>query len=422
MSTQTKRALMICCAKPDPNGTGLEQRTFQNYWCLSQLFDVDLVIQPRNELGVQRANSLPPDIRAVVLPLIDFPYYRVAASSGFGRTFARELFGLMRSDWPVYAAPKENQALSLLQRTLQGPHDIAFFMRLDTAWSLRHVERALGPTIKFMLDLDDLDSRFLLQYASFDSDDRGRELVAATKLRSARIGKVERRLLSAFDIVTFASDHDAAAARRISPAACIRALPNCVELRPEPLPLARPAGLNLLFVGAMGYAPNADAASFFCSEILPLIRRRAAEMPAALTIAGQNPPPNIGALHSPPDVVVTGWVESTIPYYENADICIMPIRIGSGTRFKALEALNFGRPIVSTSIGVEGLGLVPNVHYLRADSAEEFADACLRIARDPVLRDRLIANGRMRIREEFGRDAAFRRLKAALNEIGLSFD
>ncbi len=408
---------MICCTGPDANGTGLEQRTFQHYWCLSQLFSVDLVIQPRNQLGLERAAALTPEFGALILPRIDWPYYRIA-SAGFLATFARELFGLGRADWPVYSTPKAIEALSRLQRFLHTAYEVAFFMRLDTTWSALHFKRALGATAKFVLDLDDLDLRFLAQYARFELRDRGRELVLATKLRAARVANVERRLFDAFDVVTFASDRDAAAARKISHAACIKTLPNCVETTAEPLPLARASGLNLLFVGAMGYAANADAAAYLVKEILPLIQA-GAEMPTALTIVGQNPPPNIEALHAPPAIRVTGWVESTVAYYASADICVMPIRIGSGTRFKALEALNFGRPIVSTSLGVEGLGLVPEVHYLRGDNAEEFAGACLRLARDPGLRDRLIANGRERVEQEFGREAALGRWREALAQAGL---
>ena len=193
-----------------------------------------------------------------------------------------------------------------------------------------------------------------------------------------------------------------------------------MELREAPLPVASKSepGLNLLFVGSLGYVANSDAILYFAREILPLIRRET-DIPVRLTIAGQSPPAEVQALDNPPNTIVTGWVESVIPLYADADICILPIRIGSGTRFKALEALNLGRPIVSTALGVEGLGLVPETHYLRGDTPQEFAEACLRIARDKTLREALVTNGRLRFRDEFSRAAALRRLKTALGTIGL---
>lgn len=419
MSAAKAKALMICCTGPDPNGTGLEQRTFQHYWCLSQLFSVDLVIQPRNAAVLARANAAAAKFGAKVLPIIDQQHYRISPSA-FGATLMREILGLCRSDWPVYTKSKQAQALSALQERLDQTYRLVFCMRLDTAWYLSHLETQLPSTTKYVIDLDDLDSRFLRQYAQYDAAERGRELVAATKMRAARIENAERKIFKSFDTISFASEQDTKAARAIAPQARIVTLTNCLELRQVPLPVPSKVkpGLDLLFVGSLGYVANSDAILYFAREILPLIRRQA-DIPVRLTIAGQSPPADVQALDDPPNTIVTGWVESLIPLYAEADICILPIRIGSGTRFKALEALNLGRPIVSTTLGVEGLGLLPETHYLRGDTPQAFAEACIRIARDKALGDSLATNGRQRVRDEFSRAAALGRLKAALDAIGV---
>jgi glycosyltransferase involved in cell wall biosynthesis len=92
----------------------------------------------------------------------------------------------------------------------------------------------------------------------------------------------------------------------------------------------------------------------------------------------------------------------------------MPIRMGSGTRIKAIKALNLGRPIVSTTLGVEGLGLIPGRHILIADSAEDLAAACRRLLTDPVLRAELVSNGREKVRADLGYERALATLMKLL--------
>lgn len=148
---------------------------------------------------------------------------------------------------------------------------------------------------------------------------------------------------------------------------------------------------ELLFIGNMGYEPNVDAAIYFCHEVLPLIRREIAD--TRLWIVGINPATSVRRLEGN-GVFVTGGVPDVIPYYKRSKVCVVPLRAGSGTRLKVLEAMALARPVVSTSIGCEGLDLVGGEHILIADDSKLFAEQAVRLLKRNELRARIAAKAR----------------------------
>ena len=136
---------------------------------------------------------------------------------------------------------------------------------------------------------------------------------------------------------------------------------------------------KFLFIGSMNYSPNIDAVLYFCHEIFPYIRRMLGV--AEFWIVGNNPVPEVRRL-SGDSVYVTGRVEDILPYYAKTSICVVPLRAGSGIRGKILEAMALGRPVVSTSIGCEGIEIEDGKHLLIADSPLEFAKAAVRLVTD----------------------------------------
>src|SRR5581483_4659396 len=168
----------------------------------------------------------------------------------------------------------------------------------------------------------------------------------------------------------------------------------------------------LLFTGTMDYRPNADAALWLAREVLPLLRR---EAPAVrLFVVGHRPPAALVALGKcDRALAVTGSVPDLDPYWDAAAVYVLPMRTGGGVRFKAMEALALGLPLVSTSFGMQGLDAEPGRHYLRADRADEFAAAVLRLLSDADLRARLAPAGRALAEERFDwRHVAPRLLRA----------
>jgi glycosyltransferase involved in cell wall biosynthesis len=148
---------------------------------------------------------------------------------------------------------------------------------------------------------------------------------------------------------------------------------------------------SILFVGSMGYSPCADGAVYFCGQILPHIEQRIGKID--VWIVGANPPPAVIGLDRG-NVHVTGYVEDVLPYYRRTAVSIVPLRAGGGTRLKILESMALGRPVVSTSIGCEGLDLVDGKHLFVADDPEEFADKTVRLLQDRPLRRQIAVDAR----------------------------
>jgi len=167
--------------------------------------------------------------------------------------------------------------------------------------------------------------------------------------------------------------------------------PNGVDtIRYRPLP-DEDDGAEMLFIGNMGYQPNADAAVYFCHEVLPLIRK---DVPhAKLWIVGIDPGPSVRQLGGD-GVFVTGGVPDVVTYYKRSKVCVVPLRAGSGTRLKVLEAMALGRPIVSTSLGCEGLDVVDGEHLLIADDNELIAKKTVELLTCKESRARIAAKAR----------------------------
>jgi glycosyltransferase involved in cell wall biosynthesis len=143
-----------------------------------------------------------------------------------------------------------------------------------------------------------------------------------------------------------------------------------------------------VFSGSMNWAPNIDGVSYFCEEILPLILARKPDCRVA--IVGRTPPPSITHLAEiNPQVVVTGTVPDIRTYLWGSQVCIVPLRIGGGTRLKIYEAMAARLPVVSTTVGAEGLPVSDGENILLADDPRQFAEACLKLLSDGANRRRL---------------------------------
>lgn len=165
-------------------------------------------------------------------------------------------------------------------------------------------------------------------------------------------------------------------------------IPNGVDLAHFPrVPLERADPSRVVFVGAMRYQPNADAARFAALEILPRLRERLPQ--ATLTLAGADPPDAVRELASIPGVTVTGTIPDVRPVVAGAGVVIVPLTTGGGTRLKILEAFAMGRPVVSTPLGASGIEARDGEHLLLASDPAAFVEAILRLHGDRALVARL---------------------------------
>jgi glycosyltransferase involved in cell wall biosynthesis len=171
----------------------------------------------------------------------------------------------------------------------------------------------------------------------------------------------------------------------------------------------------MIFVGNMSYRPNVDGARFFVGEVLPLVRQKFPR--AELWLVGVNPSDEIYALEQP-GIHITGRVEEIVPYYAQSDVCVVPLRAGSGTRLKILESMALGRPVVTTTIGCEGLDVENNTHLFITDDPGEYAGRINDLLEDPALYQRMAQNARQRVVEVYDWDVVAKDLLALYDRIG----
>lgn len=155
---------------------------------------------------------------------------------------------------------------------------------------------------------------------------------------------------------------------------------------------------SLVFVGMMGYVPNYDGILYFLEEIYPKIRRRIPQV--KIYIVGVNPPKSVVKYRSS-HIIVTGFVEDVRPYIERSSVYVVPLRMGGGTRLKILEALAMKKPVVSTSIGCEGIDLGPEKSIVVADEADSFADAVVELLYNKEKSAKLAQTGFEMVRKKY---------------------
>lgn len=205
----------------------------------------------------------------------------------------------------------------------------------------------------------------------------------------------EPRAWAEATVVGVMSDVDARAVKRATPGVLTVLAPNGVDTDYfHADPSVRRDSRTAVYMGDYKYFPNTDAVLYFAEEILPRIRARRGDF--TLLLLGKDPPPELIRLHNDPDiaVTVTGLVDDTRPYLQSSAVFVCPLRSGSGTRFKLLEALACGCPVVSTSVGCEGLNAVDGQHMLIRDTPQAFAEAVLQILDNPALGEQIGREGR----------------------------
>ena len=262
------------------------------------------------------------------------------------------------------------------------------------------------PPCKTVLDNHNVESAIIKRTAETDTS-LPKRLYAV--LEWPRLRSYELDVCRKCDVVLTVSDEDGNALRAMDP--------SLKNLRTVPIgadtdyfqPLDRePGPRNLLFVGTMYWPPNVDAVLHFYRDIFPIIRKRFPD--STLTIAGQRPTSAIRALSRDPAVTVTGYVDDIRDIARECAVMIVPLRAGSGVRVKILNALAMEIPVVSTSVGAEGLDVSDGEHLLIADTAQEFAGAVTKLFENAQLARSLGENGRKLVSAKYSWDAVGDRL------------
>jgi glycosyltransferase involved in cell wall biosynthesis len=201
---------------------------------------------------------------------------------------------------------------------------------------------------------------------------------------------------------------------RIAPRGRVATIPTGVDtdyFHPEP---DREVPDRLVFSGSMDWYPNEDAVLYFAHSIFPVIRRR--RPGASFTIVGRNPSARVRELSRLPAVSVTGTLDDVRPSIAEAAVCVVPLRVGGGTRLKIFEALAMGKAVVSTTIGAEGLDLTPDRQVVLADDIETFSASIVSLLEQPRRRRAIGADGRRLVEDRYAWPRVVRQFEAHLEE------
>jgi glycosyltransferase involved in cell wall biosynthesis len=382
-----RRILVVAQDFPWPVVTGSLIRLSNVITALSRLGDVDLFC------FLHEHREDPCD-----LP-VDAPVARVEIIVHPGRAFTvRRRLSWLGSSRPIqFAVTDYEPARQAFRGWVKPPYDLVWFSKAHTYESLGRPD--LGPTV---VDLDDLEDRKVRARLEVwrEEPPQGNALHArAARLQALLDARRWRGLQESIS-------RSAAAVAVCSPLDADRlgvanasVVPNGYQ---DAIPAAGHADVSMpptiLLAGVLFYPPNADGAKWLASQVLPRLRRMVPDV--RLRLVGASWPP-VQELHDPPAVTVVGRVPDMLPELRQADVIAVPIRFGSGTRVKILEAFAHRIPVVSTTLGAEGLQVEHERQLLLADTPDEFAVCLSRVLQDAALRVRLADAGERLFRSTY---------------------
>ncbi|KAB0680291.1 glycosyltransferase [Aureimonas leprariae] len=394
---------ILCCMQfvPIENGVGGSQRAWFLLRALSEAGEVDLVIL-HPDTGLRLSGEQETAIRRFARSVT------VAGLPGWKRSAERSRlvhrrFGawldFLRMGSPNAPRLPLADLRSLAQGLPQRRYDVAFAARLPSAAIIDALSAdGLVEIGRKVVDFDDVLSKFFVREAETLGWKRFDRKLAMT-LDVKRMTDAEDRVLASWQAVSICSANDAAELSRRVPGARVAEVPNVID-RPLLAP-ATDGNFTILFVGNLGFKPNEQGLHRFLDEAWPIVRQRVPGV--RLVVVGFDPKEALREKLARAGAELHSNVPSVVPYYEAAHAVIAPIFFGGGTRIKILEAMAFGRAVVSTPIGAEGLSVEDGRHLLVAGSMPDFAAALVRLAEDAGLRERLARDARRLQETTYGR-------------------
>ncbi len=371
------RLLVFYPYVPYPLDRGTHHRTFNLLRELASEHEIDLLALAQNGEGMEHQSLFEEFCRNVRFISFQHPAWQ--------KLFPQRLFNRLPANVAHWTVPEVGEAL---ERQLQNNRYDAVH-----ACDIILAQYFFGNALPLVIDRSRVDLQYqLMEHRNLKFKLRDRVLRCEGYLKLWFYERAVARR-AAMEVVC-GPDDEAFLRRYVRRKMTIAVVGNGVDLEffyPTANHEKRAAEPTVLFCGAMDYNPNMDALRWFFAEIFAPLR----ELVPALRvlIVGKNPTAEIQAFGQRPGVTVTGSVPDVRPYYRRAWLQMVPLRIGGGTRLKIVESLAIGTPVVSTTIGAQGLGLVHDREILLADSAATFAAEIARALRDSALRSRLEENG-----------------------------
>jgi sugar transferase (PEP-CTERM/EpsH1 system associated) len=373
-NTKVLRILILTPSVPYPPNWGFGIRVYQFIRYLAQAHEVTVLTyaSPQEADKVETLARTGATVHALPPPF--------AISAGKRRAQALSLL-----------AAKSYQTSSLTTRPMQEMLDRLLSER---PYDIVQVESSQLSGFTFqkgpILVLDEHNLEYELLYRMYQTEMSPLRRVY-NLLEYLKFRREEQASWHKADACILTSEREQAILTRHLPGKTAVVAPNGVDIDYFQPNAAEEVPDSLVFTGLISYRPNTDAVLYFAREILPLILRQ--RPGAKFIIVGMGATEEVRALAGP-HVVVTGQVPDVRPYVHQASAFVVPLRMGSGTRLKVLEGLAMGKPMVSTTLGCEGISVQDSRHLLMADDPQSFASAVVRLLEDRDLASRLGQAGR----------------------------
>ena len=381
-SKMLKRVLAVSCSLPYPpeiQTHGMFQRLDMLVEAVSSLAErVDLLFFAPPELADAKVRARVRQALAVKYAT-EIDVTIAPAGGGPRESFYNQLvagtLGIAhQSGYAPYCQPQPLRALG--EAVAKGP-ELILVHRLSAMVPLLRLRQPLSPVI---FDLDDIEHRALFRHLMTATGWWMRKLLM---IHTPAVAVAEIQAVRRTWATLVCSETDCRYLQRLVGRKCrLAVIPNAVDVPAEEG--GRKESSVVLFVGAFSHPPNIQAANELTELVWPLIKRKVSS--AELIIAGKNPE-NILAFRRPGnDLHVLGFVPDLNQIYRRAAVVCCPIRSGSGTRIKIIEASSRGVPVVSTKLGAEGLAYRDDQEIMIRETPEALADACVRLLQDETLR------------------------------------
>ncbi|HWR82560.1 MAG TPA: glycosyltransferase [Candidatus Deferrimicrobium sp.] len=310
-----------------------------------------------------------------------------------GRFYLRLLANLISSYPYVVTSHYTNAFRQQLQRLISSDRfDVIVCEWTPYALFLREVHG-----IKKVIVAHNIESSIWKRYEEFEANPFRRAYIT---IQRAKVERFEQRCFAWADGATAVCETEAEQIRGFGVPYSVEVVANGVDLEYFVPSQTEVDPHEIVFTGSMDWRPNQDAVSFFVHKIFPEIRARVFQ--ATFTVVGRNPTAAITALRSLPGITVTGTVDDVRPYLARAAVCVVPLRIGGGSRLKVLEALAMSKAVVSTTVGAEGLRVTDEQDILIADTPQNFAEKVVALMRDADRRAKLGKLGRELVENTYG--------------------
>jgi glycosyltransferase involved in cell wall biosynthesis len=290
-----------------------------------------------------------------------------------------------------------------IERFLGGQRYEAAF--IEHFWCAPYVQQLRPHAKRVFVDLYNVESAW---HRSMAASDSGALAWAHRRFAGAAL-ESERYWLPRFDRILVTSHDDAKLVREITADVPVTVYPNALQLMVPPPRSDRP---EIIFSGNLEYAPNIQAVRYFHRNVWPALQSRWPQL--KWKILSKNPGLISDLAQRDSDIQITGFVENAVPVIAQAQVAVVPLLAGSGTRIKILEAWAASTPVVSTTLGAEGLEYRDREHLVVADNAETFTAAVSEMLSLPVHRERIGAAGRRLYEEQYTWQTAWKALDGVL--------